>query len=691
MKRITITVLSVFVFSLRILTAQTNVTFVNTGQMYVAPQGVSTGVSLYVPDAMRQLTVSGRTVGIIQNGITELGGNFYQDALTTVFEVDGNTTKTTSTGKFRFVSDHPGVNRTITTQSASINTFDRGSHYIAFPNIEISTNDSIAVPGRMGIDASSLHRVNSKTGKMILRSDVVSSKSYDASLRVNTSGTSASLVDLGAVIVERDMTLYRPTNGSTQLFGFATPFKNTQLSGYFAGNWVRRPLNDGAYGHTTLIYGNKDNNPTDGIIDADQYVYLAAEKLVPSQAYLIKPRPNAYSYSDLQAESGLWYTGEQNPSLYDKGKYYFNGKVYTVTPYSEQLFADDVLFSSSISTPNLGSTVNWLIGNSYTCPLPISLLAQAIQSSSLIFSPYIYVYPAGSSTYQAIDISNPDAIIVSGVTEIPAMSVFMVRVSKGSAQSGSLSIGKDLLRHAAVAHNNPNNVKADIKTVATTSNQVTFKVSPVGNDNIFDLTAIGLRATATYGIDSYDMAKAYVQDDNLFQLYTLSGTTKLSANGVPLNADSISMAFCPSKYGGDFNLTASYIETLSRDGLWLYDKKTQDIVDMKNVNPYSFTSNPSDATDRFLVLFSNPVKSGLNDIRFKLYLYYNNKKVIVKQLTENNLGNKITLFDMQGKQLRSCVINNFPEMKIDVSDLQRGVYIIQVSGNFSASAKFIIN
>jgi len=138
-------------------------------------------------------------------------------------------------------------------------------------------------------------------------------------------------------------------------------------------------------------------------------------------------------------------------------------------------------------------------------------------------------------------------------------------------------------------------------------------------------------------------------------------------------------------------LTASYIETLTRDGLWIYDKKTQDIIDMKNVNPYSFTSNPSDATDRFLVLFSNPVKSGLNDIRFKLYLYYNDKKVIVKQLTENNLGNKITLFDLQGKQLRSCVINNFPEMKIDVSDLERGVYIIQVSGNLSASAKFIVN
>ena len=689
MKKTTFTIIFTILLIIEFVHSQTNVTFVNTGQMYVAPQSISTGVSLYVPDAMRQLTVSGRTVGIIQNGITELGGNFYQDAQSTVFVVDAST-NTTSTGKFRFVKDS-GTNRTISTQSVNINTFDRGSYYIAFPNIEISTNDSIAVPGKMGIDALSLHRVNSKNGKLILRSDVISSKSYDASLRVNQSGISSSLVDLGAVIVERDMSIYRPSNGSTQLFGFATPYKNTQLSGYFAGNWVRRPLNNGTYSHTTYIYGNKDASPADGIIDQDQYVYLAAEKLVPAQAYLIKPRPNAYSYSNLQAESGLWYTGEQNPSLYDKGKYYFNGKVYTVTPYSEQLFADDVLFSSSINTSNLGSTVNWLIGNSYTCPLPISLLAQAIQNNSLVFSPYIYVYPAGSSTYQAVDISNPDAIIVSGVTEIPAMSVFMVRVSKGNAQNGTFSIGKDMLRHAAVAHNNPNNIKEKIKSQSSTTNQVTFKVSPVGNDNIYDFTAIGLRANALYGSDSYDMAKAYVADENIFQLYTLSGTSKLSANGLPLNADSIVMAFSPSKYGGDFNLTSQYAETLSTQGLWILDKKTQDLVDMKAIGLYTFTAEPTDATDRFLVMFSNHLISGINNTTFKLHLYCHDKKLFVKQLNEYDLGSKIAIYDFQGKQLRSCIVNNFPEMSIDVSDIISGIYIVQVKGLQTATAKFIIN
>ena len=203
-----------------------NVTFVNTGAMNVAPNGVS-GVSLFVPDAMRQQTVAGRSVNIIHNGITELGGNFYQDAATTVFDVNATTTVGTSTGKFRFVTDR-GDNRTVTTQSNAINEFDRGLHYVAFPNFEISTNDSVIIQGKMGIDAISLHRVNAKTGQMVLRSDVVTdvkgTNAYDASLRITGAGLSADLVDLGAVVVERDMSIYRPDGSTSNLFGFATRF-----------------------------------------------------------------------------------------------------------------------------------------------------------------------------------------------------------------------------------------------------------------------------------------------------------------------------------------------------------------------------------------------------------------------------------------------------------------------------------
>ena len=391
----------------------------------------------------------------------------------------------------------------------------------------------------------------------------------------------------------------------------------------------------------------------------------------------------------------MWYTGEPNPSLYDKGKYKFNGSVYTVTPYSEQLFADDVLYSNSISNSNLGSTVNWLIGNSYTCPIPTSLLAKAMENSPLQFAPYIYVYPAGATTYQAYDISGSgDAIVVSSVKDIAAMSVFMVRVLKGTSQIGSLSIGKDLQRHADVAHNNPLSVKGINKTRNSdgATNQIVFNVHPVDNENIFDVAAIGFRETASTGSDIYDMAKAYVNDDNIFQLYTLSSTnTKLSANGLPLTTDSIVMAFHPSQYGGNYSLTTKYSETLSTEGVWLYDNKMQKLTDMKAFNSYSFTAEPTDAAERFLISFKRPITTGTNNINNKLEVYYNNKTVRIKQLSATDLGSKITVIDMQGKQLHTSKVDNYPEMNLDMKDLASGIYMIQLKGERSAIKKFVVN
>lgn len=678
----------------------TNVTFLNTGQMNVAPNG-ATGVSLYVPDAMRQFTVAGRTVQIVHNGITELGGNFYQESQTTVFQV-GSDTKTTSTGKFRFVRD-AGVNRTINTQTENINTFDRGTRYVAFPNIEISTNDSIVLPGKIGVDAITLKRVNGKTGHFILRSDVVTdakgTNAYDASLRITGAGASSSVVDLGSVVVERNMTVYRPNDGSTQMFGFATPFKNTQLSGYYAGNWVRRPLNTGTYGHTTYVYGNKDTAPADGVIDGDQYVYLAAETLTPAQAYLIKPRAKGFNYSTLQAEFGLWYTGEPNASLYDKGKYYFNGKVYTVTPYLEQLYADDVLYTNTVNaTPS--TTVNLLVGNSYTCPIPTSLLAQTMQASGLVFSPYIYVFPAGSSTYQSLSISSAGgSIIVADVTEIPAMSVFMVRLAKNSVQNGTLNLGKALQRHADVAHNKPQTApsstgevrQASAQSYNVAENQVTFKVSPASNENIYDLAAIGLRQSATYESDTYDMAKAYVNDDDIFQMYTLSSTkSMLSANGVPLNADSVVLAFKPSKVDGEFKLTTKYLETLESEGLWLYDLKLHQLVDMKNTDSYTFDSKSYDKPERFLVYFKKPVNTEIKIPENNLDLYYNENKLYVKLLTPEDMGSQINIYDTQGRLINNVTVNNYPEMTIPAK-IGQGVYMVNLSGSRNANAKFVKN
>jgi hypothetical protein len=275
----------------------------------------------------------------------------------------------------------------------------------------------------------------------------------------------------------------------------------------------------------------------------------------------------------------------------------------------------------------------------------------------------------------------------------------MVRLAKNSVQNGTLNLGKALQRHADVAHNKPQTAPSSTDEVRQASaqsynvaeNQVTFKVSPASNENIYDLAAIGLRQSATYESDTYDMAKAFVNDDDIFQMYTLSSTkSMLSANGVPLNADSVVLAFKPSKVDGEYKLTTKYLETLESEGLWLYDLKLHQLVDMKNTDSYTFDSKSYDKPERFLVYFKKPVNTEIKIPENNLDLYYNENKLYVKLLTPEDMGSQINIYDTQGRLINNVTVNNYPEMTIPAK-IGQGVYMVNLSGSRNANAKFVKN
>lgn len=666
-----------------LLFAATNsVVMLNTGRLYIASQA---GTSIYVPNALRMLSVTGGdSVKVVLNGRIELGGDFYQDAHTNVFDVDSAGGRTASTGTLAFVGN-VGLNRIITTQSELLSTFDRGLYYIAFPHVEIGTNDSIILSAKMGMDALSLKRASGQTGYLVLRSDTVNGYVFNASLRLPVTGTSSeSLVDLGAVIIEQEMKAYRT---GTQLFAFATPFKATQLSGYFAGNWVRKPQT-GTYGHTTYVLGNKPSVADVNVIAADQYVTNPVETLLPAQAYLIKPRPASFDYSALQTTGGLSITGA-SAGAYDLDKFIFNGKVYTLPAYEEQLFAEDVLYTYTI--PNgttLASTINWLIGNSYTCAISTKRLAQQMAQSGLQFSPTIYIFPAGSTSYQPLTITGSgDAIVVSDATEIPALSIFMIRVAKGQtvAGSGSFSVGKESLVHGKASQG----LEFRAATVVS-PNQLLLRISPINNNRIYDLAAIGIRTTASEGSDAYDVPKVYSAAQEGFQLYTLSATgSKLSANGVPDNVDTVSLGLKPAPVSGVYQMSASYVESLSTEGLWLEDKLTSSLVDL-TLNPvYTFTTNPTDTENRFTLHFKSVVSVADNTSASPtLHAYFANDMLQLDKLTEEDMQAQLIIYDLQARIVKSISVTNYPSMTIPVA-LSSGSYIVQLNGNRSATVKLI--
>jgi hypothetical protein len=666
-----------------------DVIFVNTGAMNIAAGGTN-GVALYVPFGMRQ---TGSGPSIKMNGQANLGGNFYQDATSPVFTVDATTTSLAfSAGTFRFVKDW-GYMRVLTSNFIA-STYDRGTSFVAFPNILLATNDSIRLAARMGIDAKTFKRAIGKTGKMILSSDRYGSNVFDASMRVTGTGASASLVDLGSVIVEREMSYYRSTVGTEKLFGFATPYLNTMLSGYYAGNWVRRPVANPTTGHTQFVFGNEQDG--NGVILSSQYIWHPLEKLVPGQAYLIKPRPPGFTYQDLRDDkNGLTITdGNISAGAYDQTKFIFNGKVYSLDAYEEQLYAEDFLYQSP-SITSTASTINWLVGNSFTAPIGTQQLIDAMAASPLRFSPFIWVYPAGSATYQSYRITGTENIIVEDLEYIPAMSVFMLRILSGTSP-GQFNITKSMQRHAKVTHSVPVLAKRDqgrSNAPAADSkfkNQILFKVMPDDNPLQYDRAAIGLRQTASRASDSFDMTKILTTGDN-FLLYSLSSTNaKLSANGMPLDVDFVKLCFKPVSDTAEFVLDATYQETLTSEGVWLEDTKDNVIIDLKETNSYGFTSYPADSEERFLVHFKRPINlvTNIGTSKSNIQAFTVNERLIIKNIKTEDIGSLLYVFDVSGKTVISQTISNYPELNLPFNQAS-GIYLIQIKGERNDNLKVL--
>jgi len=670
------------------------ITFVNTGKMFIG--GDATHTALYVPDAVRMLDNDGNTPEIyLDEGATkgrwDIGGNFYQDSQSHVFKssLDGN-----CYGMVRFV-DNRGQMRYIKPYSTEP-TFNRSTSWVAFPSVVLETNDTVTLPAKMGIDVLNAHTINN--GKLLLKSEDIGGKVYDASLRVkeNMQKVSSDYVDPGMVIVEKWVKTYRL---GTQLFGFATPFKNTQFTGYFAGNWVRKP-EQGVNLHTVYVLGNKPDPDNPAYIAMDQYVRYPTFPFDAGRGYLIKPRPTDFPYQDLINGNGLGITGDE-PSAYNKDKFVFDGKVYTLSSYTEQLFAEDNLPIYKLTQQTGDMTTNWLMGNSYTCAISMNALYNYIAGHTLDFSPIMYVFPAGSTSYQPYDITGNIALYQ--MTEIPAMSIFLLRLSKNQNSAAKIAaqfkITKNMLVHSIVDYGQNDYVQqapAQAPGVMNAphsglNNQVIFRLTTADNESNFDLAAIGLRSNGSLGNATNDMQKVYMPESAGFQLYTVTipdattnVQTKLSANSVPLDVETVAMNLKPmANEAKTMILSVKGIETLTSEDFWIEDLKTGATHRFMNGEPYVFTADPADAQERFLVHFNvQPIpddptgNNGTPDTKLDMYVI--GKEIFIDNLLPGDIGADAAIYDVAGKLLDTFKVTNAPKMSYLTKGLISGTYIMRL-------------
>ena len=645
----------------------TVVRFVNTGKMHVAANAIAT--ALYIPDGVLSEGYS----SIVQNGVTAIGGNFYQNAKTKAFTL-GPDSFTVGSGKIKFMTASASGTRreiavwpagksipavyTVGDPSAS-DFFKRSDYYVAFPNIEIATSDTIHAAPIMGLDAINITRTVAG-GALYLESDQVGSDQiFDASLRVT-----GTLVDAGAVVIEKYVLPFRNSDtGNAYLFPFASPYTN-QRAGYFAGNWVRAPRAD-ADGHYAYPYANQKDAVQDYIVES-QYVRWADDYLEAKDPYLLRLQPDGYSY-DLPF---VITSGEDH----DLEKFIFNGTPFNLPFDAEQKMTGE-LFNRKPAVA--GKKYQWLIGNSYTSAISIDSLVSAMDDSDIAFSKYLYVYPHGAVTYKSYDLNGD----VSKIPNIPPMSVFMLIVSQNNTSTDSFVITPNMQVHGkGIADNGSGALLSPVQS----NTHLTFQLTPENNPFIYDQTQIVLQSNLQA---NSDIAKSLNPTSDYFQLYGGSATLPLEKNGLPESTSDTPLLVAPPKFALSGRLTVSGIETLTTETLLLHDSKLNVWTNLLEAEDYVFLSEPTDNLSRFRVYFKTP--QGINQVPTEeVYAYCQNDYLFLNRLTDAYSGAKLSIYNTSGLLVQEVTIDSYPRYQTPVS-FPAGVYVGKISGRENTVVKFI--
>ena len=725
----------------------------NTGAMNVAGD-------MYVQGDIQMFSVPSapnRVVVVRHNGNTHLTGSFWQDAVGNVFEVPQESRNwdagyrnaprgvTSSTGTIHFVNPpHEGVGlpvpgqRTIAprVRDREDDGFNRVNDYIAFPHIEIATRDVIVVPPHMGMDARTIRRSTNELaeqredgtyddGVIILRSEVDGDVQWNASLRITNSvengdegineltGNDARFVAPDAVIVElyvyrfRETGALQPTTVAT-LMPFSPPYWEMR-AGYFAGNWVRRPVFEQNINSVRSPLGNRshiDAQPAQSIIDKVVYARtpMGFQARQESFGFMLRPLPEITFHENGTRQAYLvqllpqTYVGDETHLLYltdghhndeSINMFVFDGHPFPSSPIGRrpdrELFAGHPVLREAGTINN--SMQNLLAGNSFTAGLNTQDIAEYLATRENITE--IWIFPHGETRYVEhpltnlnIDVSFPD---------IQAMGVFMVRASGNTG--GDIVIGPRFQTHTggiALKPITPAPAPAAGLRSMQRSNSLTLALTPENNPLIFSRTEILFNENASIDADNLDIAVTV--GSSMFQLSgTNDAATRLQRNALPYTAEKALLrveappVFKNNVAGSEMwvTLTALDVDNFAADMVLLYDRQTGHFIqDLRANNRYTFFLSPNDDPNRFEVRFTprNDSTTDIDDVQVANWSVFNDRnELTVSGLSSSLIGETMRIFNAAGVLHIQQPISSTVE-HINIQNLPSGVYLITIQG-----------
>ena len=212
----------------------------------------------------------------------------------------------------------------------------------------------------------------------------------------------------------------------------------------------------------------------------------------------------------------------------------------------------------------------------------------------------------------------------------------------------------------------------------------------LASGDFYDETTIRLMDESTANRDRNDAVKMYSFNPVVPQLYSLSDDgASLAVNSLnQISAEQpIAMGF---KAGTEASYTLSLVQSdaqLTGSGLFIEDKSLG-IIHRIDQSAYSFSAEPGEVTDRFVLHFGmvgldEPAQESAAKVWFAGEQLY---------LQSSEAFQQMELFDLQGRRIFSSNLSDAPLQQLSINKLQNGLYIVRLTGEnavFSAKVKFI--
>lgn len=330
---------------------------------------------------------------------------------------------------------------------------------------------------------------------------------------------------------------------------------------------------------------------------------------------------------------------------------------------------------SSIVTDGIGDGWN-LIGNPYPSAIDWSLVA----TTDLANGGAAYLWDEDAGNY------------VSGTgLIIPSSQGFFVQANADGATVSFANSNR-------VTTQGANDQFSVSRLMAGLPEQVLeLKVQNLDSTNTTsDRTRIIFREQANPDYDESEDAKKFFGLDRAPSLYTRTPQRDVYTNVLPLPQVGeqviVPLYLQPGKTS---NFTLSVLNNMQHYGpsfrVYLEDQLTNQLIDLKQQPEYTFSSNTTDSSARFNIVFSTDAITSVDDIEQaadELQLFAAGRKVFLR--SNRSLARaEITVLDLAGRVHLKRKYSGTGNTDIQLNNLQPGIYLVKVNSNRQLLSKKI--